>query len=78
MSLAIGDTAPDFTLKDDAGDMVSLSQFRGRNVVLVFYPMDFSGTCTRELKHLAATADQYQAGHAEVIEIGRASCRERV
>ena len=69
MTLEIGDKAPDFTLKDETGEAVSLAQFRGRNVVLVFYPMDFSGTCTKELKSLAATSDQYEAGNAEVIGI---------
>lgn len=38
--LPVGSTAPDFTLPDDQGNMVTLSALRGRDVVLVFYPMD--------------------------------------
>ena len=38
--LAVGSTAPDFTLPDEAGQIVSLSAMRGKNVVLVFYPGD--------------------------------------
>ncbi len=44
-----GKPAPDFTLADQDGNDVSLSDFRGRTVVLVFYPMDFSDVCTDQL-----------------------------
>jgi peroxiredoxin len=44
-----GGPAPDFTLRDQDGKKVSLSDFRGRTVVLVFYPLDFSPTCTNQL-----------------------------
>ena len=44
-----GEPAPDFTLADQDGNDVSLSDFRGRTVVLVFYPMDFSDVCTDQL-----------------------------
>ena len=43
-----GQTAPDFTLSDDAGRLVSLSDFRGRCVVLFFYPKDDTSGCTVE------------------------------
>ncbi len=43
-----GDTAPDFTLPDQDGNPVSLSQFRGRKVVLYFYPKDNTPGCTKE------------------------------
>ena len=43
-----GETAPDFTLKDDQGNDVRLSQLRGRPVVLYFYPQDDTPGCTRE------------------------------
>lgn len=59
-----GGAAPDFTLPDQDGEQVSLSDFRGRRVVLVFYPLDFSPTCTdqlsvyeRELAELAGRDD---------------------
>jgi peroxiredoxin len=44
-----GAPAPDFTLVDQDGGHVSLSDFRGRTVVLAFYPADFSPTCTDQL-----------------------------
>jgi peroxiredoxin len=50
MSVEVGQEAPDFTLKNNHGEEVTLSSFRGsKNVVLVFYPFAFSGTCTKEL-----------------------------
>ena len=44
-----GTQAPDFTLLDTDGKQVSLAEFRGRTVVLVFYPADFSPVCTDQL-----------------------------
>jgi len=44
-----GTKAPDFTLLDPDGKQVSLADFRGRTVVLVFYPSDFSPVCTDQL-----------------------------
>src|SRR5580700_467196 len=49
MTLEIGAPAPDFTLTDHDNQPWTLSAHRGSNVVLVFYPLDFSPTCTREL-----------------------------
>jgi len=50
MAIEVGEQAPDFELKDQHGTPVRLSGFRGeKNVVLVFYPLAFSGVCTGEL-----------------------------
>jgi peroxiredoxin len=69
----VGDTAPDFTLKNQDNEDVTLSTLRGKPVVLVFYPLDFSGICTTEL---CAIRDDYsafvQAG-AVVLGISRDS-----
>jgi peroxiredoxin Q/BCP len=46
--LAVGDPAPDFTLTDDAGNQVSLSDHRGRSVVVYFYPAASTPGCTKE------------------------------
>ena len=46
--LAVGDPAPDFTLSDDTGKQVSLSDFRGRSVVVYFYPAAMTPGCTKE------------------------------
>ena len=45
--IAAGEPAPDFTLRDQDGEEVSLADFRGRKVLLVFYPVDFSPVCAR-------------------------------
>jgi peroxiredoxin len=47
--IAAGEPAPDFTLRDQDGEEVSLSDYRGRKVLLVFYPQDFSPVCSDQL-----------------------------
>jgi len=44
----VGDLAPDFTLPNEAGELVSLSQFRGKRVILYFYPKDDTLGCTSQ------------------------------
>jgi peroxiredoxin len=58
-----GEQAPDFTLRDQDGQRVSLSDFRGQTVVLVFYPSDFSPVCSDQLS-------VYQEVLAELEERG--------
>jgi len=66
MPLNIGDLAPDFTLKNQHGEDISLSSFRGdKNVVLVFFPFAFSGICTSELGEIRDS----DFGDAEVLAI---------
>jgi mycoredoxin-dependent peroxiredoxin len=48
MAIAVGQPAPDFTLKSQDQKDVKLSDYRGKNVVLMFYPLDFSPICTNE------------------------------
>ena len=48
MEIHVGDTAPDFELEADDGSIVRLSQFRGKKVILYFYPKDNTPGCTRE------------------------------
>ena len=48
MPITIGDPAPDFSLPDENGQMHSLSQYRGRKVVVYFYPKDNTPGCTKE------------------------------
>lgn len=47
--IAVGESAPDFTLRDQDGEEVSLAGLRGRKVLLVFYPFDFSPVCSDQL-----------------------------
>ncbi len=58
MSLKVGDAAPDFAVNDEKGNKVSLSDFKGRKVVLYFYPKDNTPGCTAEACNLR---DNYQA-----------------
>jgi mycoredoxin-dependent peroxiredoxin len=69
VSLEIGQEAPDFTLRDENGEEFTLSSLRGRNAVLVFYPLAFSGICTKELHEISSASDRYDAAGAEVIGI---------
>ena len=48
MPIAVGEKAPDFTLKGHDDKEYRLSDLRGRNIVLAFYPLDFSPVCTKE------------------------------
>lgn len=49
MAIQKGQQAPDFTLPDTDKNMVTLSELRGKNVVLLFFPLAFTGVCTKEL-----------------------------
>ena len=68
-TVEVGQDAPDFTLVDDSGQKWNLSEHRGDNVVLVFYPLSFSGTCTRELHALTGDAEKFAGAGAEVVGI---------
>ena len=68
-AVEVGQEAPDFTLVDDTGEQWTLSQHRGKNVVLVFYPLSFSGTCTKELHALTGDAERFAGAGAEVVGI---------
>src|SRR5690625_4266554 len=48
MAIEVGEKVPDFTLKDEQGEAVSLSQFSGKHVVLYFYPKDMTPGCTTQ------------------------------
>lgn len=70
MTLEIGKAAPDFTLKNQFGEDVTLSSFRGKkNVIVVFYPFAFSGICTGELCSLRDDLAAYQNDDSELLAI---------
>ncbi|WP_306231355.1 peroxiredoxin [Agrococcus beijingensis] len=69
MALQIGDDAPDFTLVDHTGEAVTLSELRGRPVVLVFYPAAFTGRCTGELCSIRDELSDFEGADAEVLAI---------
>lgn len=69
MNVEIGQPAPDFTLRNQHGEDVSLSGLRGRNVVIVFYPFAFSGICTGELCEIRDNLHVFTDTDAEVLAI---------
>lgn len=70
MSLAIGDEAPDFTLNDQTRTPVTLSELRGqKHVLIVFYPLAFSGVCTGELCSLRDSIDSFRSDEVETFAI---------
>jgi mycoredoxin-dependent peroxiredoxin len=70
MTLSIGDSAPEFSLPNQFGQPVNLADFRGRkNVLLIFYPAAFTGTCTGELCSIRDRADQFDTDDVAVLGI---------
>ena len=69
MTLSIGDVAPDFTLKNQHGEDITLSSYRGKNVVLVFFPFAFSGICTGELCEIRDNLGDFSNLDAEVLAV---------
>ena len=73
MFLQTGTPAPDFTLPDKDGNPVSLSDFRGKKVVLYFYPKDNTPGCTRQACAFAARYEGFKAANVAVIGISKDS-----
>src|SRR3979409_53540 len=75
-----GDVAPEFTAASTSGSDVSLSSFRGtRSVLLAFFPLAFTGTCTKELVCFTEDFDQFADQGVEILPISvdsTASLRE--
>jgi peroxiredoxin len=64
-----GEPAPEFTLPDQDGEKVSLSDFRGRKVLLVFYPQDFSPVCSEQLSLYQEVKPEIEAEGVEMLGI---------
>jgi peroxiredoxin len=75
MSAEIGKPAPEFTLKDQNGNDVSLTDFRGKSAVaLVFYPFTFTGVCEGELCRLRDDYSEFEQAGVQVLAV---SCDSR-
>ena len=69
MSVDVGTKAPDFTLMSHERQPVTLSEQRGRPVVLAFFPAAFSSTCQKELCHFRDELSRFNHAHAQVYGI---------
>ncbi|MCP9943391.1 thioredoxin-dependent thiol peroxidase [Cyanobium sp. ATX 6E8] len=71
MALKIGDPAPDFSLPNEAGETVSLSQFKGQRVVIYFYPKDDTPGCTKEACNFRDQWDAFAQHGITVLGISK-------
>jgi peroxiredoxin len=69
MAIQTGQKAPDFTLRDTEKNKVTLSEQKGKNVLLLFFPLAFTGTCTKELCYMRDNLSLYNGMNAEVFGI---------
>jgi peroxiredoxin len=69
MAVQVGQPAPDFTLWDNEKKQVTLSDYKGKNVLLLFYPLAFTSVCTRELCHMRDNLAEYNNMNAVVFGI---------
>lgn len=68
-TIQIGVPAPDFTLYDSDKKKVTLSDYKGKNVLLLFFPQAFTGTCTKELCSTRDNIALYNEANAQVLAI---------
>lgn len=67
--LAAGDIAPEFSLENSDGVSISLRDFRGKNVVLYFYPKDNTPGCTTEACEFSANYDEFIANDTVIVGV---------
>ena len=71
--LEVGTKAPDFTLPDQNGNMHSLSEYRGKKVILYFYPKDNTAGCTKQACGFAERYPQFTEKGAVVLGVSKDS-----
>ncbi len=69
MSLNVGDQAPSFTLVSDEKKEVSLADYKGKNVILLFFPLAFTGVCTEELCNMRDNISMYSDLDADILAV---------
>ena len=69
MKIDIGTEAPDFSLYNTEKNKISLSDYKGKNVLLLFFPLAFTGTCTKELCGIRDNISLYNNSNAQVLGI---------
>lgn len=75
MALVIGETAPAFTLPADGGRSISLADFRGKALVLYFYPKDDTSGCTKEAQAFNALRDAFAEAGAVIVGVSPDSAK---
>lgn len=71
----VGEPAPEFTLQADDGRDVSLSDYRGKKVVLYFYPKDGTPGCTTEAKEFSDTMKEFEKENALILGVSKDSVK---
>jgi peroxiredoxin len=69
MEITVGTKAPNFTLRNSDKAEVSLEDYKGKNVVLLFFPLAFTGVCTTELCSMRDDIATYEGLNAEVLAV---------
>ena len=69
MKIEVGHTAPDFTLYDSEKNKVTLSELKGQNILILFFPLAFTSTCTKELCTIRDNLSFYNNANAKVLGI---------
>lgn len=69
MSVQVGSSAPDFKLFSSEKKEVSLSDYQGKNVVLLFFPQAFTGVCTEELCSMRDNIGEYEKLDAQILAV---------
>jgi mycoredoxin-dependent peroxiredoxin len=67
MALAVGQSVPEFSLKDQTQKEVKLADFKGKKVVILFYPLDWSPTCTNEHACVVSDLKLFEKLDAQVL-----------
>ncbi|MEP6583344.1 MAG: redoxin domain-containing protein [Ginsengibacter sp.] len=69
MKIEVGSLAPEFSLYSSEKEKISLSDYKGKNVVLLFFPLAFTGVCTKELCNVRDNIGIYNNSKAKVLAI---------
>jgi glutaredoxin-dependent peroxiredoxin len=69
MKIEVGNHAPDFSLYDSTKTKLSLSELKGNNVLILFFPMAFTSVCTKELCWVRDNISLYEKANAKVLGI---------
>jgi len=78
MSITVGIPAPDFELLDDSGKLRRLSEFRGKNVILYFYPKDDTPGCTKEACNFRDDYSAYEKAGVIILGVSPDSVESHV